>query len=218
MSTKRILLKYPTRSRPDLFKSTLLKYISTAPAIDSIIVSIDRDDPTMNRNDMIQWIRDHGAEVFVGTSKSKIQAINADIPSDGWDILVLASDDHIPLVNGWADIVRNDMPDSLDALLWYRDKKQDDICLMPVMGKAWYDRRGYIYHPSYHSLWCDNEQTDVARMDGCLIKIDSELWSNESPEWGPSGIRHDKLYRRNGSFFQKDKINYIKRKAKGFPK
>lgn len=213
----RILLKYPTRSRPELFKSTLTKYIETASQPLRVVVTIDRPDLTMNNAKMLDWMAERGVEYHVGDSTTKIQAINADIPPAGWDILALASDDHLPVKEGWDDVIRSVMPEDLDALVWTKDIRQSKICLMPFIGKTYYDRFGYIYHPSYVSLWCDNEQTDVARLLGKLVYHDEELFRNESADWGGS-VPMDRLYRKNNGYYRLDGRNYERRKAKGFPK
>src|SRR5690606_20121967 len=89
------------------------------------VITIDYLDIRMNSWRMIRWMEARGAEVHVGNSKSKVQAINADIPKDQWDILVLASDDHVPVHNGWDERIVQDM-DTLEGprLLWYRDVRQ----------------------------------------------------------------------------------------------
>jgi hypothetical protein len=212
----RILLKYPTRSRPELFKATMDRYLQTAEGELNVVLTIDHDDRSMRTPDIQDFIRERGIDCQIGNAKSKIQAINMHIPEEGWDILVLASDDHIPIKKGWDTQVRKDVAENPDHLIWYKDVKQDRICLMPVMDKAYYDRFKYIYHPSYKSLWCDNEQTEVAEGLGRLKKVDLELWQNISPDWGGS-MPVDPLLRRNNTYFQKDKINYLKRRRHGFP-
>ena len=90
---------------------------------------------------------------------------------------------------------------------------------MPFFGRAYYDSLGYIYHPSYKSLFCDNEQTEVGLRDGKLVKVDVELFKKMSPDWRNRGthIRTDELYRRNNRLYVTDKKNYESRKALGFP-
>lgn len=211
----RILLKYPTRQRPDLFRSTLREYIDTANGPMAIVVTIDQDDRTMNHHEMHAWILAQGASYHVNPRRGKITAINAHIPADGWDILVLASDDHLPEKMGWDTAIKEDMPADLDAMLWYKEIKQDRICLMPILGKTYYDRFGYIYHPEYISLWCDNEQTEVAKRLGKLIQSDVELFRNESPDWGGT-VRRDHLYRVNNNYFHKDHTTYRRRERRNF--
>jgi hypothetical protein len=211
-----LLLKYPTRGRPDLFKATMQRYIDTAGTPLMIVVSIDEDDATMTAPHMAQWMSERGIACHTGPRRTKIAAINADIPVTGWSALVLGSDDHIAVRKGWGEIVLRDTEKHPDSLLWYKDIRQDRICLMPVMDRAYYSRTSYIYHPAYVSLWCDNEQTEVAQSLGRLQKMGLELWRNESPDWG-GVVRKDQLYKANNSHFVKDQITYNRRKKLGFP-
>ena len=88
---------------------------------------------------------------------------------------------------------------------------------MPVMNRACYNLDGYIYHPSYESLWCDNEQTEVNTKRGILHRIDMEVFRNESHHWGGS-VKHDGLYYRNNKPFSRDERNFKRRKQLGFTK
>jgi len=82
------------------------------------------------------------------------------------------------------------------------------------MGKKYYDRFGYIYHPSYISLWCDNEFTDVANMlkkqkyiNECIIRHEHCIYMNHP---------RDALCNRNEGSYMVDQQNYFRRKAEGF--
>ncbi len=218
---KRIIVKYPTRSRPDLFFSTLQKYMDTAIYEHRYIITIDSDDRTMTAPAVLGRLNSiKGVELTVMAPGGKVAAINAAIPTGEWDILVLASDDHIPVAQGWDKAVMDDFADTAPngepRMLWYKDIRNPGICFMPVMNRAAYDLKGYIYHPAYVSLWCDNEQTDVMTASGVMLKVDRELWRNESPDWGGS-IKRDRLYLTNNRLFNIDKATYLGRKAAGFP-
>jgi hypothetical protein len=219
--THRILVKYPTRSRPDLFLSTLDKYMGTAIYAHRYVITIDQDDRSMNHPAMLARLATYpGLEVHIERPQGKVAAINANIPGNGWDILVLASDDHIPVLQGWDVAVVNDFKDTAPngepRMLWYKDIRDPGICFMPAINRAAYDLKGYIYHPDYRSLWCDNEQTEVMTNAGVMLQVDREVWRNESPDWGGSQKR-DRLYLVNNRLFKIDKATYDRRKAAGFP-
>lgn len=215
----RILIKYPTRQRPALFLSTITKYMDMAVYQHRYVVTIDSNDRTMLA--ILDTLKAYpGVEIDITEPKGKVHAINSGIPLEGWDILVLASDDHIPVQKEWDIHLMHDFKDTAPnkepRMLWYKDIRNPGICFMPVMNRAAYDLKGYIYHPDYQSLWCDNEQTEVMTANGVMLQVDRELWRNESPDWGGS-VKRDNLYRANNSLFAKDKATYLRRKAAGFP-
>ncbi|MFK5283673.1 hypothetical protein ACI3PL_29270, partial [Lacticaseibacillus paracasei] len=54
-----------------------------------------------------------------------------------------------------------------DGVLHLPDGKiKHELCTYSIMGRAYFERFGYIYHPDYTSLWCDNEFTEVAQILG----------------------------------------------------
>ena len=107
-------------------------------------------------------------EFFYGNSKSKIEAVNADMDKVGdWDVLLLASDDMIPQVKNYDEIIIQKMneffPDT-DGVLWFNDGNRKDLNTLCILGKKYYNRLNYIYYPEYKSTWCDNEFTDVGNI------------------------------------------------------
>jgi hypothetical protein len=222
----RILLKCPTRSRPQRVIQTLQTYVRLAnqPELLGIAVSCDADDESMTRNliqdELRQVIRRAGwGQIYYGNSKSKIEACNADMEKVDypWDIVVLVSDDMIPLVKGYDDVIRNHMfsrfPDT-NGLLWFNDgcqgEKLNTLC---VYGRKFYDRLGYIYHPDYKSFYCDTELTDLCRTeykDICLY-VPYCIIRHEHPGTG-FAERMDGLYATNQRYWSRDMLTYISRK------
>ena len=186
-----------------------------------VLVSYDSDDPTMTSQIVKQAMgMTDNIAMISGESKNKIDACNRDVNDfTDWDILVLMSDDMIPQVEEWDDIVRYDMktqfPD-LDGALWYSDGYQDRICTMSIMGRKYYERFGYIYHPSYTSLFCDEEHTVVAQNLGKLFKSDTCLFRHEHPK-NTQRVSMDALYKRNEPYYHIDKAVYDERKLNNFP-
>jgi hypothetical protein len=217
-----ILIKFPSRGRPDKLRSTFLKYVQFAEDISKIsfLISLDEDDVTTTRTQQIILKKIHpDTQIFVGKSCGKIGAINRDMDlAPHYDILLLASDDMIPYVKGYDRIIREKMiqyyPDT-DGVVWFNDGYQKDrLNTLCIMGKKYYERFGYIYHPSYKSLWCDNEFTDVATKLGkqvyfqeIIIKHEHPLWTKEPP---------DTVLIENDKYSGVDRENYERRKLEGF--
>lgn len=218
----KLLIKYATRARLKLFFQTLELLRSNATTRPHFLIAIDEDDILMNSTRSLSRLSEmHDVTVVVGTSKTKVEAINTGFSEyqGEWDVVLVASDDHIPVVQGYDQTILDDMAahfHDTDGELWYRDPRQDMINFVPIMGRKRYESLGYIYHPAYCSLWCDNEQTEVALRDGKIHRSEVQLFSNESPDWG-GGIPRDPLYQRNNRFYKADKLVYEQRKAAGFP-
>lgn len=222
----RILLKCPTRSRPQKVIQTLGAYMKLANNTKDIgvVVSCDEDDMSMTRNlvqeELIRTLLPAGwSKLFFSPNKSKIQACNANMNEIdwNWDIVVLVSDDMIPQLKGWDDVIRTHMtvrfPDT-NGILWFNDGHQgDNLNTLCVFGRTMYESFGYIYHPDYKSLFCDTELTDLCKGDlasKCMY-VPYCIIRHEHPGTGYAQ-NMDALYDRNQKYWNEDMYTYIRRK------
>ena len=227
-----MLIKMPTRQRPDRFRHALELLVKHAvrPRDLHFLFTFDKNDPNLEENEMI------AAHVCVGSkrpiafdytappgqSTSKINAVNRDLPefSLPWQTVVVASDDMhaTPAWDQWIiEAMAKFYPDG-DGCLWFADGFQKDICTIPCMGRAYFDRFGYIYNPAYQSVFVDDEQTHVGVKLGKLTKIDHVLFRHDHPAWN-SSLKPDALYQRNEApaVWKHDETIYRARHAAGFP-
>lgn len=222
----KILYKFASRSRPKKFFECIENiYINKRHDNFIILASLDIDDVTMNNEDVIQKIKQYDKVYPIfGISTSKIGAINRDINECDYDfqILINTSDDMVFIQDGFDDIIRNDMkehfPDT-DGVLHYNDGNQkDNVMTMSIMGRKYYDRFGYIYHPDYKSVWCDVEQTEVAWMLGKHKYMGDEkvIFRHLHPAWGLA--QYDEQYRKseNLNVWGEDLKTCIERKQKNY--
>lgn len=157
-----------------------------------------------------------------GKSLSKIHAVNRDmdhVKDKDWNVLLLASDDMIPQVKGYDQIILDKMaehyPDT-DGVLWFNDGFVGKrLNTLSIMGRKYYDRFGYIYNPEYTSLFCDDEFMHVSQMLNKVTYFDECIIKHEHPMNGAS-VPMDSLYRKNERFYQQDKAVFERRKAMNF--
>lgn len=158
---------------------------------------------------------------FKGKRVSKIEAVNRGLNETEWDILLMGSDDMIPLIKGFDELILNEwkyhFKESTNGLLWLNDSEQKRIVTCGVIGREYFNKYGYYYHPSYVSLWSDNEQTDVAFRDGVLRQSKVRVIEHRHPA-NVKGVVYDNLYKENDKFWTQDHNNYLNRKKLNFPK
>jgi len=217
-----LLIKYPTRSRPEQFKNILQQYVSKLSGKYKVkfIVSMDNNDPTCNNQSMRDFLETIKTKVdleyFFGESKNKIDACNRDVPSDGWKVCVLVSDDMTPRINNYDEIIMKDMQEyfpNYDGCLNYNcGLAYPRVMVLSVIGINNYKKYNYIYHPDYISLFCDEEQTVVARSINKLVDLNKTIISHD---W--LSIKDD-LRKHTEQFYRRDESVFIDRKQKGFPK
>lgn len=219
----RILLKCPTRSRPQKVLDCLRRYVSLAahPEQIGIAVSCDEDDASMRAPTDLEKVlaKCEWSRIFYGPNTSKIQACNANMGEIDypWDIVVLVSDDMIPQIRGYDDVLRNHMrasfPDT-DGILWFNDGCQGDkLNTLTILGRSMYIRLGHLYEPDYTSLFCDTEFTDRCRGDLASKCFYSPfvLIRHEHPGTGYTQAM-DALYAKNQTYWNRDMYTYIRRK------
>src|SRR5688572_25127494 len=204
--SQKILYNFASRARPDRFFASLDNIREFSISGDYIILAKIDDDDGCNYDRLVEYdnvIREWG------TSNSKIHAINRGIIPRGWDILVNMSDDIRWIVPGYDEIIRKycgpddfvHFPD-LDADTQDTSpNKTETISTVSIMGLDYYNRFGYVYHPEYTSLWCDNEATKVAQMLGRYKHVPIQIFEHMHPAWGKA--KRDEQYKYTESFFNK---------------
>ena len=221
----KLLIKFPTRNRPEKFLFTLFQYVSKCKnrKDTKFLFTLDHDDPTANTDeftdDLHEICGDMEYDIAYGYSKNKIDAVNRDMDEYPlhfkWDILLLASDDMLPCVRGYDTIIREKMmehyPD-LDGVLWFNDGYAGEkLNTLVCMGRKYYERFGYIYHPSYKSFFCDNEFMDIANELGKQTYFPLCIIRHQHPA-NTRDVLEDELYKQNNKYWNEDERTYYHRK------
>jgi hypothetical protein len=219
----KLLVKFPTRGRKTKFLSVLKKYYDLCEDKDNthFLISLDEDDSEMNDQHTKDVLRTYKNLTFIyDNSKSKIDAVNRDIEKivDSWDILLLASDDMIPQIKGYDIIIKNKMSEffpETDGILWFNDGFQGNrLNTLCILGKKYYERFNYIYHPDYKSCWSDNEFMEVGNILKKQIYIDQVIIKHEHPDWGYGSI--DYVHNNNVKDWHHDNNVFQQRKSNNF--
>lgn len=217
----KLLIKFPTRGRVDKFFNTLDKYYELLSGKCSVefLITCDSDDLSMNNSIVKDRFKTYtNLEVEYGDNKTKIEAINVGVTERDFQIVLLASDDMIPVVKGYDLIIIesmcNNFPD-FDGIVWFNDGvQQNRLNTLCILGKKYYNRFNYIYNPEYKSLWCDMEFTLVGNMlkkqkyfNKVIIKHDHHSVTNKG---------FDEIYSRNELYESDDRTTFLNRKAAQF--
>lgn len=217
----KILYKLTSRSRPERCMNAIASIVGNSSTDKEymILLSCDIDDESMKNFDY-PFYTDGRLVIKKGLSKNKIDAINRDV-SDidwDWDVLVNVSDDMI-IEKGFDSVVRNAFENSLDLFLHLPDGYANErLASMSIMGRDYYNRFGYIYHPSYESVYCDNEAMDVAKSLNKYVYVNEHVFKHIHPANVGSHLM-DEQYKKTESaeVHARDCENYQRRKELKFP-
>ena len=215
----KILFKYTSRSRRSNF---LRGYDSILDKIANkedyhILISVDKDDQSMYPLPVL----DGNHTFVVGNSKNKIDAINRDINEFDYDfdILINMSDDMIFTKKGFDDIIRAEFYNDFNQYIHFNDGNQkSNVCTMHIVGRDYYNRFKYIYHPDYISLWCDVENDIVAKQLGCYKYMGDnlKLFRHLHPAWGLAPQDALSIKTEDRALWIADEITFNKRKRINF--
>jgi len=188
----KILVKLPTKLRKEQFFKTLDAFYENCENKENThyLITLDNDDTIMNTDEVKEKMSSYENLNFVfGDSTSKLFATNRDLELyQDWDIIILASDDTVPIVYGYDNIIRKAMienfPDT-DGVLHFNDGNQGSVLnTLPIMGKKYYDRFGYVQYTGYKSCYADNEFMYVSRILNKAIYFDQIIIHHQHPYYG----------------------------------
>lgn len=229
----KILFKYASRSRVENFARGLKSIVENCESQNfHILVSVDTDDKEMENSKSLS----SKLQIVFGESKSKIAAVNRDVNECGydWDVLVTMSDDMIFTKKGFDNIIRDAFLThsitpicftgitkyyELDQYIHFNDGNQKaNVSTMHIVGRDYFNRFNFIYHPDYVSLWADVENDIVAKKLGCYKYMgdDVQIFKHLHPAWGLAPT--DAQYQRTEApeVWAKDEATFNRRKEMNF--
>ena len=168
-------------------------------------------------------IKINNKECVFDIGTSKISAINDHIEPNLYDIIICASDDMTPQVYGWDEEIAKAMQEhypKLDGCVHFNDGYTNGkLITFSILGRELYKHFGYIYHPDYKSLYCDNEFTqEVTRMDKVKY-INKVIVKHE--HYGEKGNENsgdfDHAAQKTLHYSGRDGQVFELRQSKGFP-
>ena len=98
--------------------------------------------------------------------------------------------------------------------LHYPDGNRDDLITLSICDREFYESKRYVYNPAYKSIYCDDEQTQVAKMTGAYKFIPMQIFEHRHANYGKA--QFDETYKQNFINEQHDQLTFIQRKANGF--
>ena len=213
----KLLIKFPSRNRPEKFKKCLNKWVSFLSGLHDVrfVITMDIDDDTMNNEKIKNFLedkKDSGVDLVYhyGNSKTKVEACNADLENETADVLLLISDDMNPQLQNYDDVIfdsfKETFPDFDGGIKFHDGLRPDTLMTLPVIGWKFYEKYGYIYNPAYTSLYCDTEQTVVLHRLGKLavsnICIAKHEWTSQPFDDLHARNENQKMYEIDGAVYQ----------------
>jgi hypothetical protein len=157
----KITIVHPSRQRAAIANKTRQEWFLNCDNDIEYIFSLDNDD--------IQGTLYEGNCIY-NNNRSAIDAINKAAEIATGDLFVVVSDDFSCPV-GWDNLLIWGLQSKSDYCVKTQDGLQPTLMTLPIMDRVYYERFGYIYHPDYLHMFCDQEMTAVAHMLGKVITL-----------------------------------------------
>lgn len=182
----KIKIIHPTRGRKNIALQTASRWMQMAerPFDIDYYFSVDNDDADKWASDIVILPRPYNLSaiekhlcVLKHDNKSAIEAINwaaslIHVGTNGNEnyLLVIISDD-FDCQSNWDTKLLNHIKGRTDFCAKTIDGIQPTLITLPIMDRIYYERFGYVYHPAYQHMFCDQEMTAVAIMTGKYLKF-----------------------------------------------
>jgi hypothetical protein len=86
--------------------------------------------------------------------------------------------------------------EGFDGLVHFPDQKVGArTCTYPILSRSYYERDGFVYHPDFGNVYCDNFQHELAIKRNAYKFVDKKILFHAHPIWRVAPW--DEMYRRN---------------------
>lgn len=212
----KISIIHPSRSRPELAYHTFLEWMANCDNPNNVeyVISIDNSDPDIA--DYYDKFNITEAIIWASDNNSAIQAINEAsemIYSESQaNLYVIVSDDFSSFY-GWDSALIDSLKGKSDFLVKTQDGIQPTLITLPIMDRKYYERFGYVYHPSYIHMSSDVEMTMVGYALDKIITLPLLFKHNH---YSVGGIKKDAISMRNDRSYSHGYKNLEARKKINF--
>lgn len=208
----KISILHPSWGRPKLAAQCLTEWMRKARRIENIqyILCLSEKDPMIN--EYLSIFNYVSCKIEIIAENGLVKQVNHAATKATGDLLIAVSDD-FGCPDDWDIILLNELYGKEDYIVKTKDGLQPTIITLPIMDRAYYNRLGYIYHPSYHHMFADQELAEQGALLNRVITID-QLFPHDHYTTGKN--KKDETNIKNDSFFESDKLVFEKRKAINF--
>jgi len=164
----RFSLVHPSRDRLAMARQAIDEWTGGLSGRHSheYLLSVDTDDPVVAGYRELAVSR--GIRLVLGRNRSVVDAVNRAAAQATGDVIVAISDD-FGCPPEWDLLLAAVLGEQRDVAVHVHDGNQDRITTLPIVGRAFYVRHGFLYYPEYVSWYADEDLTETARREGKLI-------------------------------------------------
>lgn len=166
----KISIIHPSRGRTEQAYNAFRTWTEKATDLGNIeyYMSVDIDEGHKYAARFSNFM--HAINICANNNRSAIDAINNAAELCTGDLIVVISDD-FDCFDGWDMELRKSVLGKSNFCAKTNDGLQKTLITLPIMDRFYYKSFGYVYHPDYAHMFCDQEMTAVAIMTGRYLQL-----------------------------------------------
>jgi hypothetical protein len=181
---KTLTLLHATRGTPERALKTRQTWLDRATCAERVehIFGIQSDDDASVRA-FIYY--PHGVSVPPPDwASSSVANWNTAAALSTGEILIVIADDLTP-PQGWDEQVEKLPTGALEWACYVPDTvRSDGLMCHPILSRALYNKRGYVFHPEYFGVFCDNDFTVRTQLECPILQVKGLEWNHDHPSNG----------------------------------
>ena len=195
MAAVRFSLIHPSRGRARQAREAIAEWRGAASGRwdYEYLLSIDADDPQQDA--YAAMAADCGVALLVHRNRSIVDAVNHAARRSTGDVLIVVSDD-FGCPPHWDLALEAAIGTRRNVAVLVNDAIEGRIMTLPIVDRAFYESCGYLYHPDYISMFCDDDLTEHAAQTERLVDARHLSFPHRHPS-NVGGVL-DATYQRQG--------------------
>lgn len=206
-------LLHPSRNRAAEVEPAIKEWRDKCSGLHPVeyIVSVDNNDGQLEEYRAIT--QRLGVELIVNPNRTHVEASNRAAQVATGDLLLQISDD-FGCPQDWDTALVNAIGERRDITVLVDDGLGAKTMTLPIMDRAFYERVGYVLHPGYSHMFCDNDLEELSRQLGKLVEAKHLLFPHRHYTVG--AVPFDETYRKAASSWGRDARFFAKRQVIDF--
>lgn len=205
-----ISILHPSYGRPELARKCYDEWLSKSdrPSDIEYVLCLSSEDKSG-----YDTFNDVNCKIVYFMGKGLVNQVNYAATFATGQLLIAVSDD-FGCPDHWDTRLLHALEGKEDYIVKTQDGIQPFIITLPIMDRMYYERFGYIYHPSYSHMWGDTELADVGRLLGRTINSTLVF---PHRHYSTGAMKKDATNVANDSKYKQDEVIYKRRKSANFP-
>lgn len=221
----KISVVHPSYGRPELSVQTAKKWIERAKDLNRIeyIMCLSTKDTEENIDNYIkeasELLINEKVDIAYSEVASLVAQANKGAKHSTGDIILICSDD-TDCPENWDKLLLQGVQEAADKrgvdsffTVKCKDGIQPFLQTMQTMDRAWYEKFGYVLHPDYFHMFCDDDLTMVSHLLDRTLYVDLLF---PHLHYSVGAAIEDDTNKKNNTTYNSGYLKFMERSSRNF--